>query len=136
VTEISNCELVEQFERGEVGSGGFHHADHVRIAYAYLCEFPILQAIERFSCALRRFATANGKPNLYHETITWTYLLLIQERRVRLGDQGKWEEFAVENADLLLWKDGALGRYYKPLTLQSDLARRAFLMPDNFGVQS
>ena len=129
--EICNSKLVEQFERGEVGPEGLHHADHVRVAYAYLCEMPLLEAIEKFSCALRRFAIAHGKPDLYHQTITWAYLLLIQERRLRFGDQGKWEEFAVKNSDLLRWKNGVLQLYYKPSTLKSDLAHKAFLLPDN-----
>ena len=136
MTQISNRELVEQFERGEIGPDGFHHADHVRMAYSYLCEMPLLQAIERFSRALRRFALAHGKPNLYHETITWAYLLLIQERRVRFEDQGSWEKFATDNSDLLRWKGGVLGQYYKSSTLQSDLAKSAFLLPDNLAAGS
>jgi hypothetical protein len=41
-----------------------------------------------------------------------------------------WEAFALENADLLQWKPGILGRYYRDSTLQSDLARSVFLFPD------
>ena len=130
LTEI-NSELVDRFERGEVGPDGFHHADHVRVAYAYLCEVPLLEAIQKFSRALQRFAAAHEKPNLYHVTVTWAYLLLIQERRVRSGDQGNWQTFAVENADLLRSEGGVLGQYYKLSTLHSELAREAFLLPDN-----
>jgi hypothetical protein len=130
VTPARNSELVKRFERGEVGESGFHHFDHVRAAYAYVCEMPLLEAIERFSGALRRFAAAQGKTGLYHETITWAYLVLIQERRLRMGDAGDWEQFANSNPDLLRWKDGILARYYKPSTLQSELARKAFLLPD------
>ena len=127
---ISNAALVERFERGEVGESGFRHADHVRMAYAFVCEMPLLEAIERFSCALKRFAAAQGKTGLYHETITWAYLILIQERRLRKGDAGDWEQFANANSDLLRWKDGILARYYRFSTLQSELARKAFLLPD------
>ena len=130
LTAVRNSELVERFERGEVGENGFHHSDHVRVAYAYVCEMPLLEAIERFSCALKRFAAAQGQTGLYHETITWAYLMLIQERRLRVSDAGDWEQFANANPDLLRWKDGALARYYKAATLQSELARRAFVLPD------
>ena len=135
-TEVRNSELVSLFDRGEIGAGGFHHADHVRVAYAYLCEMPLFEAIERFSCALRRFAVLKGKPNLYHETITWAYLLLIQERRVRSGDHGNWETFAVANADLLSWKNGILRQYYKLTTLESEVARTTFLLPDNLAARN
>ena len=45
--------------------------------------FPGLEGIRRFSEGLERFAAASGKPGLYHETITWAFLLLIGERLAR-----------------------------------------------------
>jgi len=42
-----------------------------------------------------------------------------------------WESFASANADLLTWKPSILDRYYDRSTLDSDLARRAFVMPGN-----
>lgn len=66
----------------------FHHAHHVRAAFLYLCRYPALDALRRFCESRMKFATANGKPNLYHETITWAFLLLIREPwRARLGSR-------------------------------------------------
>ena len=79
---------------------------------------------------MRRFAAAQGKPDRYHETITWAYLLLIRERRARSGRCETWEEFAVRNSDLLLWKGGVLATLYHPETIESDLARHTFILPD------
>ena len=79
-------ELVQQFESAATSPGTFHHADHVRLAFEYLCRYPTLEALARFSAALQRFATARGETRLYHETITWGYLLLlIRERMARAG---------------------------------------------------
>ena len=108
-------------------AGEFHHRDHVRVAWGYLRESPLLVAIERFTSALKRFATAKGSPQLYHETITWAYLFLIHER---MNGESTWEEFAEHNQDLLTWKPSILDRYYRPETLWSDRARRAFVLPD------
>ena len=121
--------LVSEFEQGHV-PGEFHHADHVRVAFAYVSEFSLPEALASFPAALKRFAIAKGKPNLYHETITWAYLLLIAERMARAGKPQAWGEFAADNADLLAWKGGVLERYYAPDTLASELARRAFIFPD------
>jgi hypothetical protein len=121
--------IVSEFEEGRA-PGAFHHADHVRVAFAYVSEFPLLEAIAKFSAALKRFAISKGKPHLYHETITWAYLLLIHERIARTGRAQSWEDFAADNADLLVWKGGILERYYAPATLDSDLARQTFLFPD------
>lgn len=121
-------ELIERFENATLAS--FHHADHVRMAFLYLAKYPPLAALEKFSSALARFAAAQGKPQLYNETITWAFLLLIRERMARAGALQSWEEFAAVNPDLLRWKDSILNKYYRPETLTSDLAKRTFLFPD------
>ena len=126
---MSNEELIQKFETNAIAEDSFHHADHVRLAFAYLCEYPALQALEKFSSALKRFAAARGKTQLYNETITCAYFFLIHERMAR-SECAEWEEFSYHNPDLLIWKDGMLSRYYKEATLKSDLARTVFLFPD------
>jgi hypothetical protein len=135
---VSNRDLVAEFEQGRT-PGDFHHADHVRVAFAYVSEFPLLDAMAKFSAALQRFALSKGKPQLYHQTITWAYLVLIHERIARAGSLRpssvapnfeSWEEFSEHNRDLLVGKGGILERYYSRATLESDLARRVFVLPD------
>jgi len=126
---MTNAELIERFESDAIPSDSFHHADHVRLAFAYLSENRPLQALEKFTAALKRFAAARRKPQLYHETITHAYFFLIRDRMARTTPQN-WEDFAASNMDLLQWKGGVLSRYYDEATLKSDLAREVFLFPD------
>jgi len=128
---MSNEELIFRFESDAVPEDSFHHADHVRLAFAYLCEYPVLQALEKFAGALKRFATARGKTQLYNETITCAYFFLIRER-MACCEGADWEEFSRQNTDLLAWKDGVLSRYYREDTLKSDLAREVFVLPDKY----
>ena len=130
--EMSDRDLLEQFETVTLPIECFRHTEHVRVAFLYLSTFPILEALERFSAALQRFAAAHGKSKLYHETITWAYMFLIQERMARAGRKQTCEEFARNNADILIWKDGVLTRFYRKETLRSDLARGTFLFPDRY----
>jgi hypothetical protein len=125
---MSNEELIQQFENDRLVNG-FHHADHVHLAFAYLSLYPTFEALVKFTIALKRFAVARGKPQLYHETITHAYFFLIRERIARTAP-ADWDDFAGKNSDLLVWKDGILTRYYETATLQSDLARSVFLFPD------
>jgi hypothetical protein len=129
---MTNEELIAQFESDAIPADSFHHAEHVRLAFAYLSKQPPLQALESFSAALQRFAAARGKSQLYHETITHAYFFLIRERMARSAAVG-WESFARANSDLFAWKNGILTRYYYEATLQSDLARSVFLFPDKVG---
>jgi hypothetical protein len=127
---MTGDELIEQFESGATPADTFHHADHVRLAFEYLRRCSAIEALERFSEGLKRFAAAQGKAQRYHETITWAYLLLIRERLARAGDTQTWEEFAEKNADVLKWNGGVLGTLYHEETLDSDLARHTFVLPD------
>lgn len=130
---MTDSELITQFESGATPESSFHHADHVRLGFAYLRQYPALEAVRRFCAALQRFAAARGKPGLYHETITHAYLFLIGEWIAR-NPGADWDEFASSNPGLLRWQDGILSRYYRESTLKSDLARKVFIFPDNFPV--
>jgi len=127
---VTDRELIARFEDASLPNDAFRHRDHVRVAWIYLGLSPALQALERFTGSLRRFATAHGATGLYHETITWAFVFLIAERRAQAPEGESWEEFAGRNPDLLTWKPSILERYYRPETLRSDLARRVFVMPD------
>jgi hypothetical protein len=127
---MNDREFVAAFEACAIPGSDFHHADHVRLAWIYLSEHPLTDAIERFTVALKRFAAHNGVPGLYHETITWAYLLLIHERMQRAGAPADWESFRAANGDLFDRKPSILQRYYAAETLKSDIARRIFVLPD------
>ena len=147
---MNNEDLIRNFESAAIPADSFHHADHVRLAFAYLSQYPPLQALEKFCTALRRYADAHGKSRLYHETITHAYFFVIRERMVRGSAQfssndspstdrtsndrpsNDWNDFARRNPDLFVWKNGILTRYYTEATLQSELARSVFLFPDKF----
>ena len=143
---MNQDELIRRFETNTMPEDSFHHADHVRLGFAYLSQYPPLEALDKFSAALKRYAAARGKFQLYHETITHAYFFLIRERMARalaIDSQGvhsrninsrniNWDEFVRRNPDLLAWKNGILTRYYHETTLQSELARRVFVFPDKF----
>lgn len=129
---LTDTELLAGFEDASLPSEAFHHEQHVRVAWMFVRRDGMPEAIGRFSQALRRFAEAKGKPGLYHETITWAYLLLIAERLAREPAE-TWEKFTAANQDLMVWKPSVLDRFYTPETLSSEVARRAFVMPDKCG---
>lgn len=123
-------ELIRQFEDCSLPLERLRHSVHIQIAFLYLCKYPVLEVLGRFPRALTSYAEAHGKAGLYHETITWAYILLIHERMARAGHAPIWAEFAAANADLMTWTDSVLKQYYRAETLHSDLARKIFLLPD------
>ena len=127
---MSDEEFLREFENCSLPGDAFHHTEHVRVAFLYLGRYGVLQAIERMSGALKQFASKNGRPERYNETVTWAFLILIRERMERAGGEMCWEEFLAGNADLLDWKGGVLSKYYREETLGSELAKRIFIFPD------
>lgn len=71
---MSDAELTRALERGEVPNTGFHHVDHLRVAWVYLDECPTVDAT-RMARTLRSFAAAVGKPEKYSDPLTafWMY---------------------------------------------------------------
>jgi len=141
---ITDDELLGAFEAGQEPEGGFHHREHLRVAWLYLRRDPWPAALGRFAEGLKRFAIAQGQPGLYHETVTVAYFLLIHQRMAEGGQvwnreftipdltppEPTFDGFVARYPELLGWKPSILDRYYDAATLASDLARRVFVMPD------
>lgn len=131
-SDPTDIELLRRFEAATLSGDCFHHAEHVRVAFLYLQKYPVVEALQKFTAGLKRLAAALGKPDRYHETVTWAYLFLIHDRMARSPRLQNWEEFARLNPDLLVHKPGVLEGYYAAATLESSLAKRVFLFPERF----
>ena len=105
-------ELLAAFEAGREPEGGFHHREHLRVAWLYLRRDPWPVALGRFSEGLKRFAAAQGKPGLYHETVTVAYFLLIHQRMAEGRPDSSFDAFVARYPELLGWKPSVLDRYY------------------------
>lgn len=127
-TSLTETELFARFVDTTLPAAEFHHEQHVHVAWMFVRRYGMPQALAEFTTAIKRFAAAKGAHSLYHETITWAFLLLIAERQARTP-ANTWEAFAAANRDLLSWKPSVLERYYAKDVLQSELARRVFVMP-------
>jgi len=123
---VLDREFVAAFENCTLPPDQFPHRAHVRLAWIYLRERSLLEALTRFVDGLKRYAGSLGASTKYHETVTWAYMFLIHDRMARAQHE-TFEDFAASNPDLF---NGVLEKYYTKDTLASDLARRTFLMPD------
>ncbi len=122
-------DLLDRFVDTSLPADQFHHRQHVQVAWMFVRKYGMPQALAEFTNAIKRFAEAKGAHGLYHETITWAFLLLIADREARSRCE-TWEAFAADHPDLLAWKPSILSRYYSKELLASDLAKRVFLFPD------
>jgi hypothetical protein len=122
--------LVEAFEAATVDPAAFGHREHLYVAWCYLRELPLEDALVRYVRHLRRLAAALGVPGKYHATITWAYLVLLHDAMQDPELPG--DDFAsvlAKHSALLDQKGGLLSAYYDPAELASDVARRLFVLP-------
>jgi hypothetical protein len=128
--DLTDDALVAAFETAKLGNGQFRHREHVRAAFVYLARYAdFAEAAGRFRQSLRRFAVAHAAPERYHETVTWAYLALINER-MRAGPCEDSAELLRRYPELL---DGRalLARHYDvDALLGSRKARQLFLLPE------
>jgi len=123
--------LLGGFESARLPAAAFGHAEHVRAAFLYLTRHPDFgEAAVRFRSALRRFAAAKGVPDRYHETLTWAYLALINER-AHGSSFASSAGFLRSHPELLDAKGGVFSRYYDLGAItRSARARQVFVLPD------
>lgn len=122
-------DIVEAFEQGTIDPGSFDHEAHILVGWRYLQEYTLIEAIDRFTAALRRLTRKLGVASKYHETITWFYLIKIAERS-SLRDAADWPEFKRANPDLFARHPGLVDKHYSRSLLSSETAKRLFVLPD------
>lgn len=123
--------LVANFELCRLPS--FGHTDHVRVVWYYLQQAPLARVLLELPEKLRRFAASRGHAEHYHATITFAFTCLVHER-IQEGRDRNWDEFAAAHQDL--FDLGALSSYYPAEVLQSQRARKTFLLPRSATTQT
>ena len=120
--------LVETFERGTVDPAAFGHREHLYVAWWYLRALPPEEALARYVRHLRSLTTALGAPEKFHATITWAYVALLHDAMSRAPD-ASFDELLEANPSLLDHRAGALFAHYSRAQLDSEEARRRFVLP-------
>ena len=133
---MTDQELLAAFDDCSLTTDEFHHEVHVKLAWLHLRAEPLAAALPRFRDRLRRFTASHGRPNQYHETITATYMLIIDERMQAATNNEGWHEFVTNNPDIFNWNDPILKRYYNRETLVSEIARQQYVSPDHGSFKS
>lgn len=134
---LDDAALLAQFEAQAISRDDWTHRRHFQIAFVYLSLYPLVEALEKIKSGIRALNQANGvvdtPDNGYHETVTVAYTQLISQR-MAVDTFADSDNFCERNADLL--KKGALLHYYSADLLKSAAARRSFVAPDVYPLDS
>jgi hypothetical protein len=119
---------VRAFESATIDPAAFHHRDHLYVAWCYLRALPLEEALARHVRHLRHLVAAVGAPDKFHATMTWGYVLLLHAAMERLPG-ATFDQLLAQNPALTDHQSGALYAYYDREQLDSDEARRRFVLP-------
>lgn len=100
-----------------------NHREHLQLTWEVVARRGVVAALSEVPAFLRGFAVARGRPDVYHETLTLGYVLLVADR---YAEGEAFEVFLERNPELL----GPLDRWWRAETLASERARRRFVFPD------
>ena len=120
--------LVRTFEEMTVDPAQFRHRQHLYVAWCYLRELPLEDALARYVRHLKRLTIALGVPDKFHATMTWTYLVIL-DRAMRDSPSATFDELLACHPGLLDHRAGAIHAHYDRAELDTDEARRHFVLP-------
>ena len=123
---LTDDELVAGFESATLEA--FPHADHVRLTIVYLTRLGRDVTLRKMYDGLLRFATAKGKPEKFHVTMTRAWVDLIESARRAYPSIEAPAALAAKCPELL--DRDALLRFYSPERLHSREAQAGWLPPD------
>ena len=81
---MTDDELVDGFETGELPPERFGHREHLRLAWCYLTRFGREETERRLLAGLRAFAARAGKPDRFDAALTsaWVGVLAGASRQL------------------------------------------------------
>ena len=120
--------FLARFERCTLPESEWTHLAHIRVAWACLQLSDPADSIARIRRGILAYNTAVlGRPEMYHETVTVAYSMLVANR---IRDGESWAAFETRIDDLLDKKSPILLRYESSDRLFSAEARKRFVEPD------
>ena len=118
---------LQALEQIVAARGRFGHREHLELAWTYLSRYRLERATDAMSAAITHLASEHGMPDRYHDTITRSWVQLVDVHR-RGNDARSFDEFIASNLGLL--DRQLLARHYSAELIASAGARAEWTEPD------
>ena len=125
---MSDDAFVQAFEAGQLNPAGFHHADHIRLAWLYIHRHGAAKAETLLLEGIRKFARRAGAPQKFHHTITIAWTRLVTASCCESNSCDSFNDWIKVHPALL--NKHLLNQHYSAERLESSEARCGWLDPD------
>ena len=119
--------FVAAFHADQLSNQGFHHRDHLRLAWVQIRRLGLDEASEVVTTGIRRFAAHHGSADRYNDTMTRFWLRVVGLGIIRHPELGFEELLAAEPH--LLDKNLPF-RHWSSERMSRDDAKRQWVEPD------
>lgn len=127
--------MLAQFESRTLPFDQWTHRMHVKVAYTYLCDHPLEEAIDRMRAGIKAYNAANDVPETptsgYDETTTQAFMRIIHAVMRAYATAipvGSADEFCDTHPQLL--QKQVLRLFYSPEQRLRPDAKTSFVEPD------
>jgi hypothetical protein len=124
--------FLQQFESTVWPKAEWHHRQHIKVAYLYLCRYPLETASVKISDNIKAYNQAHGVEESltsgFHETMTQAWLRLVHFTLCEYGPAENADAFFEQNPQLSEKK--VLRFFYTRERFLSPEAKAAFIEPD------
>ena len=129
---MDDATFLATFEAAGFSPDQWHHREHIKAAYLYLCRYPFATALNRMRASIQGLNAAQHVPESptrgYHETMTQAWLRLVHTSLSEYGPAASADQFYEEHPELSQTK--VLRLFYSQELLRSPRAKLEFVEPD------
>src|SRR2546428_12961388 len=125
---MDDGEFLRLFHDGNLSGEEFRCRGHLRLAWLVLSKHSRIEAESIVAREIRRFATAKGSSNRYHDTLTRFWVHLVGHAMANAPDSRSIDELLARS--LFLLEKGLPLKHWRAETFTSDQARACWVEPD------
>ncbi len=126
--KLSDAEFLDQFKNAILDPKLFSHEAHLRLAWIYINNEGLDNAIKKITHQLKNFVTALGASDKYNETVTVAAIKAVYHFWLK-SETITFQDFILENPRLKTDFKALLAAHYDIDIFNSEVAKSNFLEP-------
>lgn len=128
--KLSDEQFATQFANGTLPGAWFTHTAHLRLAWVYINQYGLRQAMQKVGAEIKSFATLNGDPEKYHHTLTLAAVQVIYHFMHKDDATTSFHQLIDRFPGLNSSFKSLIMSHYSPNVIFTDQAKSQYVPPD------
>jgi len=128
--KLSDLQFTTQFAQGTLPGAWFTHTAHLRLAWVYINQYGMNQAMQKVGVEIRSFATQHGDPEKYHHTLTLASVQVIYHFMKKDVTNTSFQQLIDRFPVLTTSFKSLIMSHYSPEVIFNDQAKSHYVPPN------